>query len=185
MVVSEFGGLQKFEGKEPEYTDHGTHDRHLHGGRPQGMVRQPVVPNFHKRNGGQHSEIDYPVVELKSERGFLCRPTDVAYAFQEGEDLFQYPFFLDDECRDGHGSEDLAYEENGAVVVLRAESHGDVDNDVPERDQRREVVEEVVGVHHVCQDDGEQVQPDHDLATSKHSSDVTELRYSPAQHEGN
>ena len=176
MVVSEFRGLQKFEGEEPEYTNHGTPDRHLHRSRPQGMVHQPVIPNLHKRNGGQHPEIDYPVVELKSERGFLCRPTDVAYAFQDGEDLLQHPLFLDDESRDGHSGEDLAYEEDGAVVVLRAESHGDIDNHVPERDQRREVVEEVVGVHHVRQDDGKQVQSDHDLVASKHSSDDKGLR---------
>jgi hypothetical protein len=51
--------------------------------------------------------------------------------------------------------------------------------------KRREVVEEVVGVHHVCQDDGKQVQPDHDLVTSKHGSDYVELGCSPAQREGN
>lgn len=114
------------------------------------MVRQSVIPNLHERNGGQHSEVDYPIVESKSERGFLCRPTDIANASQNGEDFLQYPLFLDDESREGHSDKNLAYEENGAVIVLRAESHGDVDDDVPERDQRCEVVEKVVGIHHVC-----------------------------------
>ena len=114
------------------------------------MIRQSVIPNLHKPNGGQHPEVDYPIVESKPERGFLCRPADVANAPQNGEDLLQYPFFLDDESREGHSDENLGYEENGAVVVLGAESHGDVDDNVPERDQGREVIEKVVGIHHIC-----------------------------------
>ena len=55
------------------------------------------------------------------------------------------------------------------MVILRAESHSGIDDHVPERDQRREVVG-VVAVH-VCQDDGGQVQPDHDLARGKQGSD--------------
>jgi len=149
------------------------------------MVRQSVIPNFHERNGGQHPEIDYPVVELKPERGFLGRPTDVAYGPQNGEDLPQYPFFLDNESRGGHDDENLEHEENGAVVVLGAETHGDIDDDVPERNQRREVVEEVVGVHHVCEDYGKQVQPDHDLVVSQHGPGYIEVGCLPAQHEGN
>ena len=96
------------------------------------MLRRPIVPNLQVRDGGQHSEVYYPVVEPKSERGFLGRPRDVTDPLQDREDLPQHPFFVDEEGSDTHGGEDLAYEKNGVVVIPRTERHRDVDDDIPE-----------------------------------------------------
>ena len=43
-------------------------------------------------------------------------------------------------------------------------SHGDVDNDVPPRDEGCKIVEGVVGVHGVGKDDGEEVESDEDCS---------------------
>ena len=49
------------------------------------------------------------------------------------------------------------------MVELGSDAHSDVDDEEPHRDQGGKVVGDVVGVHHIRQEDGQQVEANQDL----------------------
>ena len=57
-------------------------------------------------------------------------------------------------------SQNLAENKWRAIVELSPDHQRKIDDDVPHGNEWREIIGDIIGVHGICEQDGEQIHPD-------------------------
>lgn len=131
LVVDKLAFQAEFEPKVPHERSNGCSDSTLlHRGEPR-FVGDSVLCCLDVRIGREHATIDDVDVESDSEIPFPGRPYDAEYVVQDLEKLFVEDAVRQKKAVQAGRDCKLAEHENGLVVVLVANDHGKVDDEVP------------------------------------------------------
>lgn len=122
--------------------------------------------DFDDGNGREHSEIDDPQVKADAEIPFSRGPFDATDSFEKVEERLEKPHLRHEIRYNGHRGDNFGNKDRRTLVELGPDGHCCVNDEVPHRDKRRKIIGDIIRVHRVCEDKGEEVQAHKDLAIS-------------------
>lgn len=139
-VVYEFVRLRELEGEIPYHNEGGRPDGDVHCVVPVRVLRETVFSDFDERESRKHSKVDDPEIQVHAEGPLFGGPMDGAGLGEEFEDGLEQPRLAHKPRNDGHRGEYLEHQEHRAIVVLVANEHRHVDDEIPHGDQWRKIV---------------------------------------------
>lgn len=124
------------------------------------FVHQLILFDLDKRICSEHPAPHDEEVECDAERPFFRRPLDSKDGVEDVEDIAHEPGMVHEQRDQSCAEEKLRKQESRSLIVRVTDRHGDVNDDIPPRDQRGEIVERIIGVHRIGQDNREEIEAD-------------------------
>ncbi len=118
------------------------------------------IHNTHKTHAAKHARIDDTAIELESKAPFRDIPVNVETLLQDLEESFEYTRNPDQSCRQNRRDGYLGHQKHLRSIPQVAHCHGKIDDQVPEADQWREIVEKIVCIHHIREKAAQHIEPD-------------------------